>query len=156
MIKITRTINAIRKYIADARNLLPEITDDMLYREDTDEFIFYMNGNDGTAFDFHINLRLCEFCVFYKETRLGFIKVFFDFNDTLSGYIYPNKGKGTAIPLETVQLKKDDALYLATLLNMQADSKGVFDKTIDKIDLSPTISDSDCINFMMDCIYQHR
>ena len=38
--------------------------------------IFYMNGNDGTMFDYEENDRLCEFEVFYSSTNYCFLKMF--------------------------------------------------------------------------------
>ncbi len=40
------------------RDRFSEITDSMLIENGT---IFYMNGNDGTNFDFDMNDRTCEF-----------------------------------------------------------------------------------------------
>ena len=65
MTRTERIIKNIKEYIAHARKRFPEITDDMLYTEDTTEFIFYMNGNDGTPFDYSANDMLCEFMIYY-------------------------------------------------------------------------------------------
>ena len=148
MTRTERIIKNIKEYIAHARKRFPEITDDMLYTEDTTEFIFYMNGNDGTHFDYFVNSRLCEFCVFYKETGMGFIKVFVNANDPVTGYIYPDNGEGDAITLDKVMLKHYDALYLATFLNKQADCKKIYDKPIDKINLKHRITTDDCYRFV--------
>lgn len=56
--KATNIISILRLYIEFMRKEYPEITDAMLCTEDSDENIFYMNGNDGTSFDFAVNNRL--------------------------------------------------------------------------------------------------
>lgn len=57
-------INKVIEYIKKAREMLPEVTDDMLYGNGA---IYYMNGNDGTAFDWEANDRCCEFYMFYRK-----------------------------------------------------------------------------------------
>ena len=95
--KVTNIISILRLYLEFMRKEYPEITDDMLYTEDSDENIFYMNGNDETPFDFAVNNRLCEFMLFYKSTSLGFIKIFISTDDYIQGYLYPEEGQGTPI-----------------------------------------------------------
>lgn len=129
----------IKTYISEARKQYPEITDDILC---DDGSIYYMNGNDGTDFDWFCNNRCCEFYLFYKETEYGFIKVFVNANGTMNGYAYLDKGYGDAIELPEYYLGKEEALYLASLLKLEADDKGIWDSTIDKINFDREI-DSD-------------
>lgn len=70
-------IDKVMKVIEDTRKKYPQITDDMLYGRGA---IYYMNGNDGTFFDWTVNDRCCEFFVFYRSTELGFIKLFVNSN----------------------------------------------------------------------------
>jgi hypothetical protein len=118
-------------YINEVREKYPEITNDMLLE---DGKIHYMNGNDGTDFDWGANEMTCEFMVFYKETEYGFIKVNVYKDDTISGYVYLEKGFGVPIKLEPEELDDKEALHLASLLYLQADKKDIYDETIDKID----------------------
>ena len=37
--------------------------------------VYYMNGNDGTEFDYYVNDRLCEFMCFYDKNKMGAIKI---------------------------------------------------------------------------------
>lgn len=123
-------INKVIAYINKAREMFPEVTDDMLI---DDGAIYYMNGNDGTDFDWKENNRCCEFYIFYKETEMGFIKVFVNKNDTISGCAYADKGHGEPVDLERVSLNNGEASYLASVLNKEADGKGIWDENIDKI-----------------------
>ena len=145
--KATNIINEIKKYIEDIRKNYPEITDDMLYTDGTNEFIFYMNGNDGTPFDYSANDRLCEFMLFYKETEMGFIKIIINTDNQMYGYLYLDKGYASPIKLNKVDLGIGSALLLATLMNLQADKKGLYDKPIDKINLNYNVKHDDCYRF---------
>lgn len=122
-------INKVIAYINKAREMFPEVTDDMLCG---DGAIYYMNGNDGTEFDWSVNNRCCEFCLFYKETKMGFIKVYVNKDDTISGYAY-DKENGKAIKIKHTKLIKGEAYYLASVLKKEADDKNIYDKDISKI-----------------------
>lgn len=95
-----------------------------------------MNGNDGTDFDWNCNERLCEFFMFYKSTEMGFIKVYVNNNDTLSGYIYKEDYKYGDEPtkLKVVKIPNGIALYMAALMYEMADRKTLYDKPISEID----------------------
>lgn len=47
----------------------------------------YMNGNDGTAFDWEANDRLCEFMRFHPN-EYGAVKLLLDKNGNVTIYIY--------------------------------------------------------------------
>ena len=125
-----RIMSDVLDYINRAREGYPEITNDILCDNGA---VWYMNGNDGTDFDWHCNNRCCEFYLFYKETEYGFIKVFVNRDGTINGYLYLDNGHGKAIYLEEENFGKDDALYLATLLKIEADDRNIYDESIDKI-----------------------
>lgn len=124
-------INKVIGYINDVRAEYPEITDSMLLG---DGAIYYMNGNDSTAFDWEANNRCCEFYLFYKSTEMGFIKVFVNSDDTIDGYLYLDEGRADAVELPCKVLFEEDALYLASLLNIVADGEGLYDEPISKFD----------------------
>ena len=42
-------------------------------------------------------------------------------------------------------------MILATLMNLQADKKGLYDRSIDKINLDYNVEVSDCYNFIQEC-----
>ena len=110
----------IKSYFEKARAKMPDVTDEMLCGNGE---IYYMNGNDGTFFDWCCNERLCEFFMFFKSTEMGFIKVFVNNDDTITGYMYKeNYNYGDdPICLEKVKISNGDALYLATLMDKMAD-----------------------------------
>lgn len=63
--------------------------------------IYYMNGNDGTDFDWDLNARTCEFFLFYKSTEMGFMKAYITSEQTLEGYWWEDEGRGKAHALHT-------------------------------------------------------
>lgn len=79
----------ILKYNKDnIRDRFPKITDDMLLENGV---VYYMNGNDGTCFDFEMNDRTCEFMSFYKSSNYGFFKIFVSRDGLIDGYAYLEK-----------------------------------------------------------------
>lgn len=137
-----KIINKIIEYINAVRKDYPEVTDDMLVGNGA---IYYMNGNDGTQFDWEVNGRCCEFCLFYKETEMGFIKVYVDNDDTIDGYVYNEKGYGKPIYLKCINLFKEEARYLASLLKKEADGKNIWDEDISKINFDNELESWDYI-----------
>ena len=124
-------IKEVENFFAEIRAKYPNITDDML---DSQGAIYYMNGNDGTDFDWNANQRCCEFYMFHKN-EMGFIKVNVCVGGDMEAYVYPN---GEMKPAEELKswIGKEDALYLATLLYEMADKKHIYDATITEIDFS--------------------
>ena len=124
-------IEKIKSIFADIRDKYPLITDEDLHSNGA---IFYMNGNDGTDFDWDVNDRCCELYM-YHSNEIGFIKLLVNKGDTYTAYVYPN---GEMSATETIRgnLSEGDSLYLATLLYNKADREYIYDEIIDKIDFS--------------------
>lgn len=122
-----------------ARKTCLNITDDML---DANGAIYYMNGNDGTEFDWSCNGRLCEFYIFHKN-EIGFIKVTVEKNNEVCVFIYEDAGMS---PTNKYKEKLEDlkASDFANLMNRIADKEYMWDKNIDDLDWS--IDSDDCNN----------
>lgn len=118
-------LSEIKKYIKDY-TFAPE--------SELEEGIWYMNGNDGTAFDWEMNDRVCEFLRFYKSTELGHIKVSLCRNGELSGYTYDEEGRGrpSLLPSKNIGSEKAEKIYNWLLNN--ADDKGLFDRPLSEIE----------------------
>ena len=133
-------INKVKNYFHFIRAQYPEITDDML---DEEGKIYYMNGNDGTDFDWGCNDRLCEFYVFFREdgdkNGNGFIKVFVNKNDTMTAYVYADGGMHPTDKPVPVQLDDGDAARLAAQMLFIADNRDIFDRPIDELDFDAPI-----------------
>ena len=124
-------IEKIKNVFVEIREKYPLITDEDLHSKGA---IFYMNGNDGTDFDWNANDHTSEFYM-YHENEIGFIKLYVNKGDTYTVYVFPN---GEMSSTETIRgnLNKGDSLYLAALLYRKADREYIYDEIIDKIDFS--------------------
>lgn len=129
------TANRVKQQVLDyikssIRDRFPEITDSMLIENGT---IFYMNGNDGTNFDFDMNDRTCEFMSFYKSSNYGFFKVYVTRSGLIDGYAYLEEGHGEAIRLEPKHVGAEEAKEFARALQMYADNLKKWDCNIEEI-----------------------
>lgn len=118
-------INKVKSYINRAI-ATTTITKAELLEEGS---IFYMNGNDGTMWDFRNNNHTCEFMVYYKN-KYGFIKVFVNANDTIDGYMYLNEGKGEPIFLKVEKLEQGTARKFAEYLDDTYDKNALWDMVV--------------------------
>ena len=119
----------IERIFKVARKMCPNITNDMLYNNGA---IYYMNGNDGTEFDWNMNNRLCEFLVFHKN-EMGFIKAFVNMDNSINMYIYEDGGmKPTYEFIEEMEGLKPGSF--ANLMNYIADEEDLWDNPIDDLD----------------------
>lgn len=92
--------------------------------------IYYMNGNDGTDFDWDCNNRVCEFMKFYKSTEYGLIKIFVSRKGKIDGYLYKEEGKGKAIELEPIYITESQARAFKKYLMETYDNKGLWDSIV--------------------------
>ena len=119
----------IERIFKVAREMCPNITDNML---DTNGAIHYMNGNDGTSFDWNCNNRLCEFYVFHKN-EIGFIKAFVNRDNTIDMYIYEDGGMKPTYKF-TEEMENLSAKSFAILMDYIADREYKYDRPIDELD----------------------
>ena len=122
-------LQAIMDYIYDERKrLAPEVKDDEL----TDNgAIYYMNGNDGTDFDFGCNGRTCEFMQFYKSTEYGLIKAYLTDMGYIEGYLWKDEGKAEGIELLPFKLvSEEQAKDFAEYLMLNYDDKNIWDEEV--------------------------
>lgn len=118
-------------YIRDnIRERFPEITDSLLIENGA---IYYMNGNDGTSFDFDMNDRTCEFMSFYKSSNYGFFKVYVTSSGLIDGYAYLEEGHGEAIRLKPKHVGEEEAKEFARALQLYADNLKKWDCNIEDI-----------------------
>lgn len=120
----------IERIFKVAREMYPNITNDML---DTNGAIHYMNGNDGTDFDWNVNDRLCEFYVFHKN-EMSFIKAFVNSDNTIDMYIYETDDAMQPTYKFTEEMEKVKASSFAKIMNYIADDNELWDKPIDELD----------------------
>lgn len=97
--------------------------------EELDGKIYYMNGNDGTDFDWNCNGRTCEFMVFH-ENEMGYIKLTVNKDNSVDVYVYQDGGmRPTA---ERVMFYDENPIELANFLFRTFDENGLWDETIEE------------------------
>lgn len=141
LIKINNIINEnLNKY-------LPNIN-----REDLEENgkVYYMNGKNGTEFDWYVNNKISDLFVFYNdETNLGAIKLTLYKNGSVTIYIYDNKGKTLIKEINTdIDADEKDIFQLAIILRNQADDKHIWDADIEGITTDIKLSNNQIEEFI--------
>ena len=98
--------------------------------------VFYMNGKNGTEFDWYVNGHLPCFMVFYNDrANLGAAKLSLYDDGGILLYLYDDHGRRVAKEVKTfIDVPDSELLDLAVLLRNNADDKRIWDKAIDKID----------------------
>ena len=106
---------------------LPDVKLDDLEK---DGAVFYMNGKNGTAFDWYVNEHFPNFFIFYNDKEnLGAVKATLYTDGGLTLYVYGDKGHAEPITFEK-QIDAEDLPELAVLLTEKADHQKVWDEDI--------------------------
>ena len=113
------------------RTYLPEVKKSELEENGT---VYYMNGKNGTEFDWHVNDRLSDFMVFYNdEDKLGAVKASLYCDGGLLIYIYGDQGKSVRQEVRDLyfDVTEEEMLKLAVRLRTAADDKRIWDAAND-------------------------
>ena len=115
------------------KKALPEVKASDLEK---DGAVFYMNGKNGTAFDWFVNDHFPDFFIFYGDREnLGAVKAMLYTDGVLSIYVYGDKGHADPICFEEhVDATAEELMCLAALLTENADGRSVWDEDIRKLD----------------------
>ena len=116
------------------RTYLPEVKASELEEDGT---VYYMNGKNGTEFDWHVNDRLSDFMVFYDdEDKLGAVKASLYRDGGLLIYVYGDQGRSIRQEIKDLyfDVTEEEMLKLAVQLRNAADDKRVWDAAIREID----------------------
>ena len=124
-----RYIDTIVDYVANIRKDYPNIKDEDLLDGGK---IYYMNGNDGTRFDWGANDRLCEFMVHSKKLR-GFIAVYVEKNDRISANVWEDFGAMATKSYPREKLPAGFAEGLKNSILRATKNDRIFDSPIDKL-----------------------
>lgn len=119
-------IDCIKKYI-------PDISINDL--EDNGS-VFYMNGKNGTEFDWYVNEKISDFMIFYNDrNNMGAVKTTLFNNGALLTYVYGDRGKTILQEVKSYieDVTEDEILSLAIILRNEADDKKIWDENIEKI-----------------------
>ena len=115
------------------KDILPEVSPSDL--EDGGA-VFYMNGKNGTVFDWYVNEHLPCFFIFYGDREnLGAVKAMLYTDGNMSVYVYGDNGHAAPVELNyDIDTDYDSLFDLAVLLTENADVKLIWDTDIRKID----------------------
>lgn len=103
----------LEKYVPD---ILPDDLEDR-------GAIFYMNGKNGTEFDWYVNDKVSDFMIFYNDKdNLGDVKATIYNNGELLIYVYGEQGKNVVQRVQTnLDVTTDEVLELAIIFRNKAD-----------------------------------
>ncbi len=124
----------IKKIMTDCiEKYIPDISFDDLEENGA---IFYMNGKNGTEFDWYVNDKISDFMMFYNDKdNMGAVKTTLYNNGALLIYVYGERGKTVIQEIKSyIDVTEEDVLFLAIMLRNEADDKRIWDKSIEKID----------------------
>ena len=98
--------------------------------------VYYMNGKNGTEFDWFVNEHLPSFMVFYDdEGNMGAAKAMVYSDGGMIIYLFDECGSHMAKEIKTaLDVTESDMLKLAVCLRCNADDKRIWDSALDLID----------------------
>lgn len=144
---MNRILNEIKEIIKKNLNeYLPEVKSSDLEDNGT---VYYMNGKNGTEFDWYVNEYLPSFMIFYNdEQNLGAVKLSIYTDGGVVVYIYGDKGNKVIKEIQTsIEAAENELFNLAVILKSEADDKSFWDASIDKINTDVEINDEQITEF---------
>jgi hypothetical protein len=134
----------IKAFIQDGINSIIEkdIADNKVSRSQlyNSGEIIYMNGRNGTWFDWDVNEQTSPFIVCYNDKkRMGYIRIAIHKDGSASGYKWGNLGKGEAESVYLGNLNSEDTKHLINLLFQQEWDENMVDQPIDSIDWEASV-----------------
>lgn len=142
-------LNEINKLINESRETyLPHVKIDAFEENGA---VYYMNGKNGTEFDWYVNDKISDFFVFYNdENNLGAVKLTLYCDGGVCIYIYDEGGRRLIKEINAnVEATEDDILTFAVLLRNVMDDNKIWDANIDSINTDIRIT-ADMINEFKD------
>lgn len=147
---MNNTIKKINEIIkSELKNDMPNIETSELEEEGK---IYYMNGNNGTLFDYNVNEKLPDFMCFYKDGTCGIIKLRINKDASAHIYLY-NYGEMSPFLDKDLpnQFSKDEIFDLAIILNKIMDENGIFDKSANDYNTDIVITNIEKEHFLNEC-----
>lgn len=119
-------IKMIKSYINDMRKRYPVKEGE----PPLEPHIYYMNGNDGTEFDWDCNNRTCEFFVFFNSPKqLGYMKVYATKHGTLEGYVWDTERYSDGVELPSAPIGQSAARRILNW-GIEQDEQGHYDEVV--------------------------
>lgn len=132
IINMNRILNEIKKVMEQNWELyLSHVKASEL---ENDGAIFYMNGKDGTEFEWYVNDKLPPFMIFYNDKdNMGALKLMLYKNGDVELYIYEDHGKKLLQEIHThIEAAEADLLELAVILRNEADDHSLWGANIER------------------------
>lgn len=130
---MNKILSEIKEIMIDCvEKYLPDIS---LTDLEGDGAVFYMNGKNGTEFDWYVNDKLSNFMMFYDDKdNMGAVKATLYNDGGLLIYAYGDRGKTVIQEINTyLDVPDEDILSLAVVLRNEADDNRVWDENIEKL-----------------------
>ena len=141
-------LEQVQKIIRDnLKENLPQVS---LNELEEGGMVYYMNGKNGTEFDWYVNEKLCDFMVFYDDKeKLGVAKFrLYNAGDYML-YLYDDHGKNVAKEISgSMDVSKEEMRTLAVIMTQNADEKRIWDNSIERIDTDTLPSDKEVAQFI--------
>ena len=136
--------NVIRKAMA---KYLPDVSADMLEEGGK---VYYMNGRDGTEFEWFVNGQLPPFMVFYgDEENLGAVKTVVAKDGKITTYLYGDGGNTLVNEVEgRLNATEEELLELAVNLSVNVDDEEIWGAAIDEFELDDDVDPDDVDEFL--------
>lgn len=150
---MNRILNEIKQLISKNINIyLPEVK---LSDLEENGMVYYMNGKNGTEFDWYVNDKISDFMTFYNdEKNLGAVKLTLYNNGGVSLYIYDDNGSKFIKEVEThIEASENEIFQLAVTLKNEADDNGIWDASIENINTDIKITNDKIDEFRNDKKY---
>ena len=106
--------------------------------------IYYMNGNDGTMFDWNCNGCLCEFACHYSNdiSRMSALRCIVSCDGSVSLYMYsPNEIMPFKEYSHERYFNEDEVQSLCYFLDENRDKKDIWDEKISVDDFNSAVLD---------------
>lgn len=137
---MNRILDEVRTIIREGiKEYLPTLSPSDL---EENGMVYYMNGQNGTEFEWYVNEHLPYFMVFYNDKQnLGAAKLAIYKDGRVKLYLYGNQGKKMVKEINTtIDATENELSNLAIILKNEADDKRIWDASIERInsDINPS------------------
>lgn len=104
--------------------------------------IYYMNGKNGTEFDWFVNNKVSDFFVFYNDAEnMGAVKLNLYCDGDVILYIYDDNGHHLKEEINaSIEVSSEDLVKLVVLLKTTMDDQLIWDAEINRIDTTLTVT----------------
>lgn len=144
---MNRILDEVKKIIEEnIKEYLPEVKSDNLEENGK---VYYMNGKNGTEFEWFVNEHLPCFMVFYNdEQNLGAAKLSLYIDGGIELYLYGDNGNELVKEISTsIDTQEDELFNLAVVLKKEADDARFWDGSIEKINFDRSATEEEIAEF---------